>query len=211
MPNRPSGAATTNLRRRWPGRTGRTTRQRRPLRWRADYPDFAIEVVAGQTQQFGQVPAGGLTPGSNTGWVDPDLIGSCSQPADRSLGVVQLRRPLRLPGQPVVDTGDRDPRLRQAFERTGRPFGVRGPSAMPAAELPAPAVQEYHRRNERSRHSRQVEVEFQRPDSRDRRVRHACKYADTLGRRTGRRQRQGMRWRRPRHSRAGHVLRHPAR
>ena len=115
-----------------------------------------------QAEQLGQVPTGGLAPGGDPVRVDAELVGARPQPADGGLGVVQLGRPDRLAGEPVVDAGHRDAGLRHLLERVRVGAAVGRAGGVPAAQPPAAAVQEDDDRRGR-RVRGEVQVELQRP------------------------------------------------
>lgn len=147
-------------------------------------------VARGESQQRGEVPAGRLAPRRDPARVDAQVAGAGTQPADRGLGVVQLGRPGGLPGEPVVDARDRDPGLRHLLERARVGVAERRAGAVPAAQPPRAAVQEHHHRHRIGPGRRQHEVELQRADARDRRVRDAEQQPGAAGAGTGHRQRQ---------------------
>ena len=136
------------------GRHGRQIARRVPGDDGADparrpgHSDAALErgVVHGQAEQFGQVTAGRLAPGRDPLAVDAEFAGAGAQPADGRLDVMELRRPLRLTGQPVVGAGHGDARARQLLERRGLRTAERGARQVAAARPPAAAVQEQHGR-----------------------------------------------------------------
>ncbi len=154
---------------------GRVPGNHRADRARSGDSDGAVEccVTGRQSEQFGEVAAGGLAPGGDASRIDPDLAGPCPQPADCGLRVMQWGGKGGLAGKSVVDAGHRDSRLRNQFEGVRGRAGVGGSRAVPAAQSPAAAVQEDHDGHVGRRGRRQPQVQLERPRSRHCGVRHA--------------------------------------